>query len=93
MFPLVLQQESWASSKVSTETRGSSLVVAGNSGCPLELLLGTQSSSPCAVENQCSPGVAVWDAGFHWSCVGELGVLLELDWYSGFPATCSSASC
>ena len=37
MFPLELQQESWASSHVAAETRSSSLVIAGNSGFAGEL--------------------------------------------------------
>ena len=73
MFPLELQQEIWASSRVATETWDSSLVVAGNSGCPLELLPGTQRSCPCAAGNQCFPGIAAQDAGFHWSCQGTWG--------------------
>ena len=92
MFPLELQQGSWTSSRVAIETRSSSLVVAGNADFPLELLQGTQSSSPIAAGNQCSSGVPVWDARFHWSHGGKLGVLLEFGWYSGFLVTCVGAS-
>ena len=84
MFPLELQQGNWTSSRLAAETRSSSLVVAGNSRFPLELLQGTQSSSPFVAGNQCSSGVPVWDARFHWSHGGKLGVLLEFGWYSGF---------
>ena len=93
MFPLELQQGSWTSSRVAIETRSSSLVVAGNADFPLELLQGTQSSSPIAAGNQCSSGVPVWDAGFHCSHGGKLGVLLELCWYSGFLLICNGTSC
>ena len=37
MFPLELQQGSWASSHIAAETRSSSLVVSGNSGFAGEL--------------------------------------------------------
>ena len=93
MFPHDLQQGSRASSGVVAKTRGSSLVVAGNSGFPQELPQGTESSSRTAARNQCSSEFAAQDAGFHWIRGMEVGVLLELDWYSGFLATCGGASC
>ena len=92
MFPLKLQQRSWTSSRIAEDTRSSSLVVAGNLGFPLEFLQGTQNSSPIAAGNQCSSGVPVWDARFHWSHGGKLGVLSELGWYSGFLVTCVEVS-
>ena len=54
---------------------------------------GTEISSPSAARNQCSSGFVAWGAGLHWSPGGEVGVLLELGWYSGFQAACSGASC
>ena len=54
---------------------------------------GTEISSPSAVRNQCSSGFVAWGAGLHWSRGREVGVLLELGWYSGFLAACSGASC
>ena len=93
MFPLELQQGSRASSRVAAKTRSYSLVVAGNSGFPRELQQGTESSSQSAVINQCFSGFAAWNAGLHWSPSREVGVLLELVWYSGFLVTCSGASC
>ena len=71
---------------------GSLLVVAGNSGFPLELPQGTQRSSQSAVGNQCSSGIAEQDAGFHWSRGGEIGVLLEFGCYSVFLSTCGGTS-
>ena len=73
MFPLNLQQGSWAFSGVAAETWGSSLVVAGNSGFPRELPQGTENSSRTAARNQCSFGFETMDAGFHWSHVMEVG--------------------
>ena len=35
----------------------------------------------------------MWDAGFHCSHGGKLGVLLELCWYSGFLLICNGTSC
>ena len=32
-------------------------------------------------------GFAAWDAGFPWSCVRELKVLLVFGWYSEFLLT------
>ena len=55
--------------------------------------MGTQSSSPGAVRNQCSSAFATPDAGFHWSRGVDIRVLLKLGWYSGFLATCGGASC
>ena len=92
VFPLELQQGSRASSQVEAKPQGSSLVVAGNSGFLQELQQGTESSSQSAVINQCSSGFAARDAGLHWSCGRDVGVLLELGWYSGFLVTCSGAS-
>ena len=54
---------------------------------------GTEISSPSAARNQCSSGFVAWGAGLHWSPGGEVGVLLELGWYSGFQVACSGASC
>ena len=34
----------------------------------------------------------MWDARFHWSHGGKLGVLLEFGWYSGFLVICVGAS-
>ena len=93
MFPLELQQGSWASSRVAAKTRGSSLVVVGNSGFPQKLQQGTESSSQSAVTNQCSSVFAAWNAVLHWSRGGEFGVLLEFGLYSWLLVTCSRASC
>ena len=83
----------WASSRVTEQTRGSSLVVAGNSVFLREFPQVTGSSSQSAVRNQCSSGFAVWDAGWPWSSGEEVGVLLELGWYSGFLVIFSGTSC
>ena len=96
MFPLNLQQGSRASSGVVAETRGSSLVVAGNSGflesyhrglrAPLELQ--QKISVPQNLQHRMQDST-----GFHWIRGMEFWALLELDWYSGFLATCGGASC
>ena len=51
------------------------------------------SSSRSAARNQHSSGFALWDARLPWNRGEEIGVLLELCWYSGFLVTCSGASC
>ena len=65
-------------SQVAAKTRGSSIVVAGNSGFPRALLQGTLGSSRSATGNQCSSRFAAGDAGFQWSLGEELGVLIVL---------------
>ena len=41
------------------------------------------SSSRSAARNQHSSGFASWDARLSWNRGEEIGVLLELGWYSG----------
>ena len=65
-------------SRVAAETRGSSIVVAGNSGFPRELPQGTLGTFQTAVGNQRSSRFAAGDAGFQWSLGGELIDLLEV---------------
>ena len=45
------------------------------------------------MRNQCSSGFAARGVGLQWSRGREVGVLLELGWYSGFLATWGGATC
>ena len=59
-------------SQVAAKTRGSSIVVAGNSGFPQELPQGTLGTFRTAGGNQHSSRFSAGDAGFQWGLGGEL---------------------
>ena len=95
MFPLELQQGSWASSQVVRGNSGFLSSCNRGLGFPLELwlvTLGTQNSSRVVARTQGSSLFAVQDSGFHLSCGRELSFLLKLGGYIWFLSCCFGAS-